>query len=168
VLTGTEGKLNKLVVEAAVEKERHRVLIVIAAESEALLKDLRRRSAREISIVPFENQRADPEAFRKVVRLEEAPSQNVSRSELGVLLASLARMQVTSLLALPGLFDAEDASNFDEFDKITLAIPGIEREQALTTHWAFGNIEFDLDDISVTESDGYSELTGYPSLRGVA
>jgi pyrimidine deaminase RibD-like protein len=168
VLTGTDGKLNKLVVEAAVDKERHRVLIVIAAEAEALLKDLRRRSARKISIVPFENQPADPEAFRKVVRLDEAPSQNVSRSQLGALLATLARMQVTSVLALPGLFDAEDASNFDEFDKITLAIPGFEGEQALTTQWSFGNIEFDLEDISATETDGYSELTGYPSLRGVA
>jgi hypothetical protein len=77
-------------------------------------------------------------------------------------------MQATNVLALPGLFDAEDASNFDEFDKLTLAIPGFEGEQALTTQWTFGNIEFDLDDISVTETDGYSELTGYPSLRGVA
>jgi hypothetical protein len=134
----------------------------------ALLKVLRRRSARKISVVPFESQSADPEAFRKVVRLDEASSQNVSRSQLGALLATLARMQATNVLALPGLFDAEDASNFDEFDKLTLAIPGFEGEQALTTQWAFGNIEFDLDDISVTETDGYSELTGYPSLRGVA
>ena len=144
------------------------MLIVIAAESEALLKELRRRSARKVSVVPFENQPADPDAFRKVVRLDEASSQNATRSHLGALLATLARMQTTSVLALPGLFDAEDASNFDEFDKITLAIPRFEGGQALTTQWAFGNIEFDLEDISATETDGYSELTGYPSLRGVA
>jgi pyrimidine deaminase RibD-like protein len=168
VLLGTNAKTNKLVVEAAVEKERHRMLMVVATDSEPLLKDLRRRSARKITVVPFENQPANQDAVRKVVRLDEAPSQNIERSRLGALLATLARMQVTSLLVLPGLVDLDDPSNFEEFDKITLAIPSRESGQLLTTQWAFGNIEFDLEDISSTQTDGYSELTGYPSLRGVA
>jgi hypothetical protein len=77
-------------------------------------------------------------------------------------------MQVTSVLILPETFDASDPVNFEEFDKVTLAIPGSTHEQGFATTWAYGDIEFDIDEVTVTEAGGFTELTGYPSLRGAA
>jgi hypothetical protein len=75
-------------------------------------------------------------------------------------------MNVTSAVVLPGSLDLSESSNFEELDKATLVIPATE--QRFPAQWVYGDIEFDLDDVSVTTTVGYSELTGYPSLRGVA
>ncbi|HSB12683.1 MAG TPA: bifunctional diaminohydroxyphosphoribosylaminopyrimidine deaminase/5-amino-6-(5-phosphoribosylamino)uracil reductase RibD [Blastocatellia bacterium] len=170
LLLGGRAEVNKIVAEAAVRRERHRELVVVASEAEpSLLKDLRRRSARKIVVVPIEIEPAEAGGLRKVVRLDEGvPQSAAARSELGSVLATLARMQVTSVIALPGLFDLTDVSNFAEFDKLTMVLPGGSAEQGLPTQWVLGNLEFDLDDGRMSESAGYTELTGYPSLRGVA
>jgi pyrimidine deaminase RibD-like protein len=169
VLMGKDARLNKLVIEAGAGRERHRALLVVGGESEqSLLKNLPRRLARKLSVVRFEDQ-ADREGIKKVVRLDEALNQGVRRSQVGAVLATLGRMQVSSVLALPGIFDVADPPNFEEFDKLTLAIPRAGDEQAVATQWSLGNnIQFDLEDVTAVETAGYIELTGYPSLRGVA
>jgi diaminohydroxyphosphoribosylaminopyrimidine deaminase/5-amino-6-(5-phosphoribosylamino)uracil reductase len=169
VMIGARPELNGLVVDKAMHRERHRPLVVPASNAEPwLLQALRTRFTGEISVVPVDAQPVEADVTRKVVRLEEGIAHGVAQSQLGSLLATLARMNVTSLLMLPGMFELSDPSNFEELDKVTLAIPGSISEQGLATQWAFGDIEFDLEDVSASEADGFTELTGYPSLRGVA
>jgi hypothetical protein len=169
VLLGKDAKLNRAVIEAGVSRERHRSLVVVAAETDQLLlRSLGRRAARRISVVAFED-RVDGGSLSKVVRLGESPSQGVRRSQLGAFLATVARMQVSSVLALPGLFEPDDPANFEQLDKLTLAVPRAGDAQTVASRWSFGNnIEFDLEDATAVETAGYIELTGYPSLRGVA
>jgi hypothetical protein len=75
---------------------------------------------------------------------------------------------VTSLLVLPGRFDLSDPSNFQEIDKATLVVPGSLSEGAVVNPWAFGDVEFDLEDVIIASAGGFTELTGYPALREVA
>lgn len=165
VLIGDRPGVNKVVVETAVAHEHHRPPVVVAGESEpGLIKDLRRREARKLSVVTIETGRPEVEANRRVIRLDEG----TARSELGSVLAMLARIQVTSVLALPGLVDLTDVSNFEELDKLTLVVPGSMNDQGVPNQWVLGNLEFGLDRVGVSEIDGLIEVTGYPSLRGVA
>lgn len=169
LMIGGRLAVSMLVLDEAARRERHRPLIVVSSSAEpGLVKNLPKRVARKISVVPFDTDPAPADTAGKVVRLDEAISHGVARSPIGSLLATLARMNVTSLLAMPGTFDLDDSSNFKELDKATLAIPGSLSDQSLSAQWAFGEIEFDLEDVSVTEAAAYTELTGYPSLRGVA
>ncbi|MEK6324007.1 MAG: bifunctional diaminohydroxyphosphoribosylaminopyrimidine deaminase/5-amino-6-(5-phosphoribosylamino)uracil reductase RibD [Acidobacteriota bacterium] len=169
VMIGGRPELNRLVLDTALVRERYRPLVVAASDAEPLLLEaLRERGAGEVSIVAVETQSSTADTTGKVVRLEEGIARGVLRSQVGSLLATLARKSVTSLLILPGLFDFSDPSNFVEFDKATLVMPGPMPEHRLATQWAFGDIEFDLEDVSIAEADGFTEMTGYPSLREVA
>ena len=47
-------------------------------------------------------------------------------------------------------------------------MPSGTYEQGFATRWAFGDIEFNLDDVSIEQAGEYTELTGYPSLQEVA
>jgi pyrimidine deaminase RibD-like protein len=168
VMIGSRPQLNKLVVEAALRRERHRPLVIAASNSEPwLLQALEKRIKGEISVVIVDIQAAD-NPTGNVVRLEEGMAHGVARSQFSSLLATLSRMQVTSLLSLPGLLDSSDPANFEELDKITLAIPSSTHEHGFATQWALGDIEFDIEDVTVSEAGGFTELTGDPSLRGVA
>jgi pyrimidine deaminase RibD-like protein len=168
VMIGSRPELNRLVVDKALGHERHRPMVIAASKSEPwLIEALQKRIEGEVLIVEVETQpAADPTG--KVLRMEESAAHGGAQSPLGSCLATLTRMQVTSVLILPGTFDSSDPSNFEEFDKVTLAIPGSMHERGFATTWAFGDIEFDVEDATVTEAGGFSELTGYPSLRGVA
>jgi diaminohydroxyphosphoribosylaminopyrimidine deaminase/5-amino-6-(5-phosphoribosylamino)uracil reductase len=168
VMIGSRPELNRLVVEAALHRERHRPLVIAASNSEpSLLKALQKRIKGEISVVMVDIQ-AGGNPTGNVVRMEEGMPHGVARSQFSSLLATLSRMQVTSLLGLPGLLDSSDPANFEELDKITLAIPSSTHEHGFATLWALGDIEFDIEDVTVSEAGGFTELTGYPSLRGVA
>ncbi len=100
--------------------------------------------------------------------MDEGIVRGVLWSQVGSLKSALARKNVTSLLILPGGFAFSEPSNFGEFDKATLVIPGPVAGQRPATHWSFGDVEFDLEDMSIAETDGFTELTGYPSVREVA
>jgi hypothetical protein len=100
--------------------------------------------------------------------MEEGISGGISWSQVGSLKSALARKGATSLLILPGAFDFTEPSNFMEFDKATLVIPGSDSGQRVASQWNLGDIEFDLEDVSIAETDGFTELTGYPSVREVA
>ncbi|HJZ67132.1 MAG TPA: bifunctional diaminohydroxyphosphoribosylaminopyrimidine deaminase/5-amino-6-(5-phosphoribosylamino)uracil reductase RibD [Blastocatellia bacterium] len=166
LILGGRAELNRLVADAAVGRERHRQLVVaVSNEEHELLRSLRKRIASKSSTVRFDARPA-AEAAGNVVSLIGGAPRGVERSQLRSLLTTLGRMNVTSVVVLPGSLDLGDSSNFEELDKATLVIPG--NEQRFAAPWVYGDIEFDLDDVSVTAAHGCSELTGYPSLRGVA
>jgi len=168
VMLGSRPELNRLIVDEAMRRERHRPLVIAASNSEPwLIEALQKRIKGEVSVLAIETQPAD-DPTGKVVRLDGGAAHGVAQSLFSSSLLALTRVQVTSVLILPGTFDSSDPVNFEEFDKVTLAIPGSTREQGFTTTWAFGDIEFDVEDAAVTEAGGFTEVTGYPSLRGVA
>jgi hypothetical protein len=143
-------------------------MVVAASDSELLLIEaLQKRNKDDVAVMVVGTQpAADPTG--KVVRLDGSGAHGAAQSPLSSCLAMLTRKQVTSVLILPGSFDSSDPVNFKEFDKVTLAIPGSTHEQGFATTWVYDEIEFDIEDATVTEADGFTELTGYPSLRGVA
>lgn len=170
VMIGDSHELNMLVVEEAGGRTRHRPLVVVASNPRPqLLKFLERL---EVSVLHLEGESggdaAKEDADRKVVNMDEGPAHGVLRSQIEVAKATLARMNVTSLVILPGALDLSDPSNFEELDKATLVVPGSATEQQHSLHWTLGDIEFDFDSVSVTEVEGFAELTGYPSSREVA
>lgn len=166
VMIGDRRKLNGLVVDEARRRKRHRELVVAAAsEQEPQLRNFLQKL--KVSVVPIETQTVR-DASRKIVNLGEGVERGVWRSPISLAAMTLARMNVTSVVILPGVFDLSEASNFEEIDKATLIVPGTVKEQRLGIQWALGDIEFDLEDVSVTEAEGFTELTGYPSSRAVA
>jgi diaminohydroxyphosphoribosylaminopyrimidine deaminase/5-amino-6-(5-phosphoribosylamino)uracil reductase len=170
VMMGDGHVLNMLVLEEGRGRTRHRPLVVVASNPRAqLLKFLERL---DVSVLHLEGESgsdaAKEDAERKVVNMDEGPAHGVLRSQIEVAKATLARMNVTSLVILPGALELSDPSNFEELDKATLVVPGSSTEQQHALHWTLGDIEFDFDSVSVTEVEGFAELTGYPSSREVA
>ena len=168
VMIGSRPELNRVVVDHALSRERHRPLVIAASNSEPwLLEALQKRVEGEISIVPFETEPIAGETGN-VVRLEDGTAYDGAPPRMSALLVTLTRMEVTSLLSLPGLLDSSDQANFGELDKITLAVPSNTYNQGFSTRWVFGDIEFDLEDVSVELAGEFTELTGYPTLQEVA
>ena len=160
VMMGRRPELNRVVVDQALGRERHRPLVVAASNSWLFLN---KQIEGDISVVPIGTQHA-ADATGNVVKL----GYDLTDPLLSTLLVKLTTMEVTSLLSLPGLLDSSDTANFEEFDKVTLAVPSRTYEQGFATRWAFGDIEFNLDDVSIEQAGEYTELTGYPSLQEVA
>ena len=168
VMIGSRLELNNVVVSHALNRERHRPLVIAASNSDPWLLDaLRKRVEGEVSVVPFETHPAAG-AGSNVVRLEDGRAYDVARPQMEALLSMLSRMEVSSLLCLPGLLDSSDTANFDEFDKVTLAVPSNTYKQGFGSRWALGDIEFDLEEVSIELAGGFTELTGYPTLQEVA
>jgi diaminohydroxyphosphoribosylaminopyrimidine deaminase/5-amino-6-(5-phosphoribosylamino)uracil reductase len=168
VMIGSRPELNRVVVDYALSRERHRPLVIAASNSEPwLLEALQKRVDGEVSVVPIETQ-SGADTTGKVVKLEDGMAHNEAQPQLSTLLLTLTRMEVSSLLSLPGLLDPSHTANFGEFDKLTLAVPRNIYEQGFATRWVFGDVEFDLEDVSVEQAGEYTELTGYPSLQEVA
>ena len=169
LMIGGRRNLARLVLDKALQRERYRPLIVAAGDDEHWVPEaLRERIASgEVQVVGFETEPPAP-AGGNVMRMEEGIVPGVLGSRAGSLKSTLAKRHITSLLILPGVFDSREPLNFAEFDKATLLIPGPFPEQRTASHWSFGDLEFDLEDVSITESDGFTEVTGYPSVREVA
>jgi pyrimidine deaminase RibD-like protein len=169
LMIGGRPNLARLVLDKALQRERYRPLIVAAGDDEPwVLEALRERIASgEVQVVGFDTEPPAPDGGN-IMRMDEGIVRGVLWSQTGSLKSTLARKNITSLLILPGVFDSGEPLNFAEFDKATLLIPGPLPEQRSATNWSFGDIEFDLEDVSITEADGFTELTGYPSVREVA
>lgn len=168
VMIGSRSELNGAVVDYALNRERHRPLVIAASDSDPWLLDaLQRRIEGKIKFVPLESHPAAG-ARGNVVSLEEGIAHDLARPQIDALLLRLIRMEMTSLLCLPGILDSSDTANFAEFDKVTLAVPSKEYKQAFTTRWALGDIEFDLEEVSMEFAGDFTELTGYPTLQEVA
>lgn len=168
VMIGARRELTWLVTDAAARRERHRPLVVGAdRSSNSQLAGLQERVDSEVLVVMVETEPASA-ARSNVVSLDEGMAHGIALSPIDSFLATLARMQVTSVLILPGSFDASDPANFQEFDKITLASPNSSEDRGISTTWVFGDIEFDVEESAVSEAGAFTEVTGYPSLRGAA
>jgi pyrimidine deaminase RibD-like protein len=168
VMIGSRPELNRLVADHAVNRERHRPLVIAASNSElSLLEALQKRIDSEISVVVFESEPAAGPTGN-VLRMEDGISYDVIRPSIDALLLRLARMNMTSILCLPGLLDSGATENFDELDKLTLAVPSSRYKQSFANRWVFGDIEFDLEDVSIEQAGEFIEVTGYPSLQEVA
>lgn len=168
LMLGSRQELNKVIVDKALSRERHRRLVIAASNSEKwLLESVQDRIDSEICVVRVGAQPAAG-TTGNVVRLEDGVAYDVARSRMSPLLLTLSRMEVTCLLSLPGLLDSSDKVNFGEFDKVTLAVPSSTYQQGFATRWAFGDIEFDLEDVSIEQAGEFTELTGYPFLQEVA
>jgi pyrimidine deaminase RibD-like protein len=169
LMIGERTDLNRFVLDNALKRARYRPLVIAASEAEPfLLEALRGRiAAGGVSVVGVETQPPVPDGGGNVMRID-GNARGVFWSQVGSLKSILVRKNVTSLLILPGGFAFSDLSTFVEFDKATLVIPGPISAQLPGTPWSFGDIEFDLEDVSITEADGFTELTGYPSVREVA
>lgn len=169
LMIGERTDLNRFVLDNALKRDRYRPLVIAASEAEpGLLDALRGRiAAGGLSVVGVETQPPVPDGGANVMRMD-GNARGVFWSQVGSLQSILVRKNVTSLLILPGGFTFSDFSIFVEFDKATLVIPGPISAQLPATPWSFCDIEFDLEDVSITESDGFTEVTGYPSVREVA
>lgn len=168
VMIGDSHELNMLVVAEARRRTRHRPLVVAASDPEQRLLEFLK--GLDVSVLHLEGESGDAAkqtADRRVVNLDEGPGHGVLRSQIEAAKATLARMNMTSLVILPGAFDFTDPSNFEELDKATLVVPGSASEQHARL-WTLGDNEFDFDSVIFTEVEGRVELTGYPSLREVA
>lgn len=166
VMIGNRPELNKVVVADARSRERHRPLVIAASNSEPWLLDaLEKRIGGEITVVPVETNAGDDSAGN-VVSLEK--ELGTVGPVLNPLLLRLTRIEVTSLLILPGLIESADTANFGEFDKVTIALPRNTFERGFATRWVFGDIEFDLENVTIQQAGEFTELTGYPSLQEVA
>lgn len=164
VMMGNRPELNRVVVDHALSRERHRPLVIAASNAWLFLN---KQIEGEISVVPIETQHA-ADAIGNVVKLVEGVGYDLAEPLLSQLLVKLTRMEVTGLLSLPGLLDSSDTANVGEFDKVTLAVPSKTYEHGFATRWAFGDIEFDLEDVSIEQAGEFTELTGYPYLQQVA
>jgi pyrimidine deaminase RibD-like protein len=166
VMIGDRRELNGLVVDEAQHRKRHRPLVVAAAsDREPQLRNFFQKL--KVSVVPVETRTAR-DASTNIVNLDRGGELGAWRSQISLAAMTLARMNVTSLAILPGVFDLSDPANFEEIDKVTLIVPRSVKEQRLGIQWSLGDIEFDLEDVSTKEAEGFTELTGYPSSRSVA
>ena len=172
LILGSRVDLNRLLIESRLKRERHRPFVLVggAAEAENYSDLLGDESDERVSFVTL--------ATRTGLRAVDAqgasagrPAPAVAEPDFHATLDTLSRMGVIGTLVLSGIFDPAIPRNFESLDKLTLAIPegpGANDATVTTSRLAFGDLEFDLDEASVSEAGAYTEFTGYPHLRGVA
>lgn len=184
MILGSRPELNTELMAKRLSEEHHRPLIVVGGERVVAEQDhtLNERSREELIVIPLSPRRRElrlapshPSERRREAGSSdnagegpEPPNLPTAAPEIGSVLSTLAKMNVTSVLLLPGEFDPSDPNNFGQLDKVTLAAPGPKVNRTTATRLAFADLEFDLEEVSVVETEGYTEFTGYPSLRGVA
>jgi len=173
---GERHDLNNLLISSRLEQVHHRPLVIVGdtdtlASIEATLDSesaewiLPIELSPETTMTPRDTDLSEAAAGKSnVTQITRVPVEHDIASVLG----ALARQNVTSVLLLPGLFNPSAPHIFEQLDKLSLVVPGLEGEERRSTHLAFEDLEFDLEEVSVVEIDQYTEFTGYPSLRGVA
>lgn len=176
LVLGARHDLNKLLIENRLSQNHHRPLVIVGppdalAPHAAALGERSDERAIIIELSPEAKVARDGPALRR----EMAEGSNVAaisgtpvEQELSSVLEALARISVTSVLLLPGVFDPSAPKTFEQLDKLSLVVPGAKGEDHTSTHLAFADLEFDLEQVSVVEVERYTEFTGYPSFRGVA
>jgi pyrimidine deaminase RibD-like protein len=171
LVLGSRVDLNRLLIESRLKRERHRAFVIVGAEDAESYRDLLgdERGGR-VSFITL--------ATRTGLRAVDAQSASASKLAEGsaepdfdATLEALARMGVIGALVVPGVFDPAIPRNFESLDKLTLAVPGgrgANDATVTTSRLAFADLEFDLEEATVSEAGAYTEFTGYPHLRGVA
>lgn len=176
IVLGSRTELNSLLIENRLGRQQHRPPVIVGtADLLAEYEAIKRETDEELTLINLSLASSEilHDAGAPAGVFEErsnATLKNLSgaHDELGSLLEALARISVTSVLLLRGLIDPSAPKNFEQLDKLTLAVPGSKGEDATATRLAFADLEFDLEEVSVVEAEGYTEFTGYPSFRGVA
>lgn len=176
IVLGARHDLNKLLIENRLSERHHRPLVVIGQPDAlyphaAALGERNDERAIVVELAPCAEVPRDVPALRR----ENAERSNVASikaapvpQELSAVLEALVRISVTSVLLLPGVFDPSAPKNLEQLDKLSLVAPSAKGEDGASTHLAFADLEFDLEQVSVVEVEQYTEFTGYPSFRGVA
>jgi diaminohydroxyphosphoribosylaminopyrimidine deaminase/5-amino-6-(5-phosphoribosylamino)uracil reductase len=172
LVLGSRLDLNRLLIESRLNRERHRPFVIVVGAKDAedyrdLFQDERASMVSFITLATRGNLRAVDADTGSASRLAEDPAE----ADFDATLEALARMGVIGVLVVPGVVDPAIPVNFESLDKLTLAVPGGRGEDDATvdtSHLAFADLEFDLEQASVTEAGTYTEFTGYPHLRGVA
>ncbi|MFY9554537.1 MAG: bifunctional diaminohydroxyphosphoribosylaminopyrimidine deaminase/5-amino-6-(5-phosphoribosylamino)uracil reductase RibD [Blastocatellia bacterium] len=170
VVLGSRAELNSRLIEQRLSRTHHRPLVVVggAGTLELAMADERGEPvfpdgvAAKPGSAPVAGVTDASEALRTLNPM------SVGSTELTSMLESLARASVTSVVILPGAFDLTEPNNFEQIDKLTLAVAGAKTGDTTATRLGIADLEFDLEEVSIAEADGYTEFTGYPRLRGVA
>jgi pyrimidine deaminase RibD-like protein len=177
IVLGSRLELDSLLVGNRLSRKHHRRLVIVGtADLLAEYDAIGRETDQDLTVInlsspPYEGLRdVSAPGLASDGGLHVASMNRLSgaSNELGSLLETLARISVTSVLLLPGLFDPSAPKNFEQVDKLTLAVPGAKGDDTRATRLAFADLEFDLEEVSVVAAEGYTEFTGYPSFRGVA
>jgi diaminohydroxyphosphoribosylaminopyrimidine deaminase/5-amino-6-(5-phosphoribosylamino)uracil reductase len=176
IVVGERHDLNNLLVSSRLRQARHRPLVVVGDKNRLASIESSEGDKDSDRIVPIELT-AGTMMPRHNPALSEAPGgkSNVAQirpvpveQDFATVLETLGRKTVTSVLLLPGLFNPSAPNVFEQLDKLSLVVPGLKSQEGRSTHLAFEDLEFDLEEVTVVEVDRYTEFTGYPSLRGVA
>ena len=171
IIAGSSRELSRFLVTESLKRDRHRPLVIIADEDEVKLvgRVAKGRDRERIALVAVKPQ---IEMSPDTVKVATFPSPSSVPAFVGPDLESalqdLARAQIASVINLPDGFDSDDPGNFALIDKVTLVIPKRMWSERGMRLMSIGELEFELKDVSITEADRFTELTGYPSLRGAA
>ena len=169
LVLGSRDDLNWMFMEARLKRDRHRAFVVAGSseDSEQYRELFGGVDNEKLMFV----QLPDHSGLRVVYSLTANQASPESGADLDSSLKLLGQMGVLSVLIVPGVFDPRVPSNFERIDKLTLAVPSSGAgagAEVSTSHLAVGDLEFDLEEVSIFEVPGYCEFTGYPQLRGVA
>lgn len=174
IIAGASRELSRFVVTESLKRDRHRPLVIIADEDEVKLvgRVAQGRDRERIALVAVKPQiEMGPDAI-DAIKVATFPSPSSAPAFVGPdmesALQSLARAQIASVISLPDGFDSDDPGNFSLIDKVTLVIPKRIWSARHSGLMSIGELEFELKDVSTTEAGLFTELTGYPSLRGAA
>ena len=176
IVLGARHELNKTLIESRLSQRHHRAFVVVGAPDalDPHAGVLGERNDERVITIELSPEMEVPHDVTAIPR-EGAETSNVAfmkgtpvLQDLRSVLEALARVSVTSVLLLPGVFDPSAPKNFEQLDKLSLVVPGAKVADSTSTHLAFADLEFDLERVSVVEGEGYTEFTGYPSFRGVA
>jgi len=168
IVLGARHDLNKMLIESRLTQNHHRPFVVVGAPDalDPHVEVLGERKDERAIIIELS---PEAEVPRELTALPgEAREMSNVPQELSSVLEALTRVSVTSVLLLPGVFDPSAPKNFQQLDKLSLVVPGTNWADSTAKHLAFADLEFDLEQVSVVEGEGYAEFTGYPFFRGVA
>lgn len=168
IIIGSRTELNSLLIESRLSQKRHRPLVIVGPSSE-LDRSAALKKGGDDDPILVEPSPPSSEILRDVAELRpQSKDSNIVPAELDSTLESLARSRITSVLLLPGVFDPSEPKNFEQLDKLTIAVPGATSGELTASRLAVADLEFDLEEVTVVQAGGYTEFTGYPSFRGVA
>jgi pyrimidine deaminase RibD-like protein len=171
IIAGASRELSRFLVTESLKRDRHRPLVIIADANEVNLvgRVAKGRDRERIALVAVAPQ-SEVDAYSQKVATFPSPSSVPAfvGPDLESALQDLARAQITSVISLPSGFDSDDPRNFALIDKVTLVVPKRMWSESRMGLMSIGELEFELKDVSITEADLFTELTGYPSLRGAA
>jgi pyrimidine deaminase RibD-like protein len=144
---GSDEKLNEIVLNACLTRERHRQLIIIGSKKTA-------------------RQSLPADAHRNIKVAEiytEAKDGAAGNADLASILKPFAeRLNVTGALLLPGFSEFDPSSALAQCDKITVIHRRTDEASSQSFKSISSNIQPDDEYAPVSDSTNYIELTGYP------